>query len=150
MTNREKFADVILDIACSGDKLAMRKADKCLTECVNLNCDDCFFDDNLNCCETIRKWAESEYIEKPVISKRDRAFLDYLKEEVKYIARDGDGELYTYTTKPKKESWNWTGGCYKDLGGVDIDLPMVKWSDKEPRLVEELKKLEVCENYEID
>lgn len=29
-----------------------------------------------------------------------------------------------------------------------IDFPMVKWSDSEPWLIEDLKKLEVVEDYE--
>ena len=41
MLNREKYAKEILDIACSGDKLAMRKADKRLTGCNKLECNGC-------------------------------------------------------------------------------------------------------------
>lgn len=146
MTNREKFAKEILDIACSGEKLAMRKADKCLTECVNLNCDDCFFSGTWDCCEAIRKWAESEYIEQPKISKKDRAFLDYLK-YYKYMARDSCGELYVYITKPKKGLRNWADARFKSLARLDIDFPMVKWSDDEPWKIDDLKKLEVVNEY---
>ena len=31
---------------------------------------------------------------------------------------------------------------------VGIDLPMVKWSDDSPWLIEDLKQLEVVEDYE--
>lgn len=41
-----------------------------------------------DCRKNIKDWSESEYIEKPVISKKDRAFLDYLSENIEYIARD--------------------------------------------------------------
>ena len=81
------------------------------------------------------------------ISKRDRTFLDYI-EGYKYIARDGDGELYVYITKPKKGLWNWADARFKSLAGLDIDLPMVKWSDDEPWKIEDLKKLEVVDEYE--
>lgn len=95
----------------------------------------------------LAEWAESEYIESAKISKKDRAFLNYIK-WYKYIARDGDGELYVYITKPKKGLRNWAGARFKSLTGLDIDLPMVKWSDSEPWLIEDLKKLEVVDEYE--
>jgi len=48
-----------------------------------------------------REWAESEYIEPVKISKRDRAFLEYLG-DYEYIARDDDGMLCTYASIPTK------------------------------------------------
>nr|DAZ36266.1 MAG TPA: hypothetical protein [Caudoviricetes sp.] len=147
MKNREKFAKEILDIACSCEKLAMRKADKCLTECVDLNCDDCFFSGTWDCCEAIRKWAESEYIEQPKISKKDRAFLDYLK-DYKYMARDKNGDLYAYTTIPIRTTTYWRGATCKNLCSLDIYFPMVKWSDEALWVIDILKKLEVVDSYE--
>lgn len=152
MTNREKFAKEILDIACSGEKLAMRKADKCLTECVNLNCDDCFFSGTWDCCEAIRKWAESEYIEQLKISKKDRAFLDYIHDVYNFVVRDKGGKLFIYSSRPYKNydgAWIGWGEKY-GLRCFDVKLPMVKREDKEPWKIDDLKKLEVCENYEID
>ena len=43
--------------------------------------------------------------------------------------------------------WKTNGAC-KRLTGLDIDFPMVKWSDDEPWLIEDLKKLEVVDEYE--
>lgn len=146
MKNRKKFAKEILDIACSGKKLAMRKADKCLTECVNLNCDDCFFSDTWDCCEAIRKWAESEYIEQPKISKKDRAFLDYLK-DYKYMARDKNGGLYAYTSVPTRTNTRWMDATCINLCSLDICFPMVKWSDEALWVIDFLKKLEVVDEY---
>lgn len=101
-------------------------------------------------CKGIPK--ESECIEKPVISKMDRAFLEYLKGKYEYIARDKTGKLYVYGAKPVKHDSFWTRSCGKYFGFgnccINIDFPMVKWSDSEPWLIEDLKKLEVVENYE--
>ena len=36
----------------------------------------------------------------------------------------------------------------KSLKKLNIDFPMVKWSDGKPWLIEDLKKLEVVEEYE--
>jgi hypothetical protein len=43
MTNKEKFAEKILDIACSGNKLAVNKVTLELTTCFELACKDCLF-----------------------------------------------------------------------------------------------------------
>ena len=142
MTNREKYAEQILDIVCSGDGFAVRKDDKRLIACAKIRCSDCYFNSTGECEEATFKWAESEYIEKPVISKRDKAFLDYLK-GYKYIARDDCGKLYAYTSIPPKLS---VDTC-KSLTRLDIDFPMIKWEDTEPWKIEDLKKLEVCDEY---
>ena len=55
------------------------------------------------CKEKVREWAESEYIEQAKISKRDMAFLDYLREEYKFVARNEDGKLFAYSSKPYKD-----------------------------------------------
>ena len=63
MLNREKYAKEILDIACKGDKIAVRNGK--ITSCDNLLCKDCDFGYS-NCNEKILKWANSEYVEPPV------------------------------------------------------------------------------------
>lgn len=86
-----------------------------------------------------------------MISKRDRAFLEYLNGKIKYITRDGAGELYAYSAKPCKERGAWmpqTDEFFNLDFYFSADFPMVKWSDEEPWLIEDLKKLEVVENYE--
>lgn len=35
------------------------------------------------------------------------------------------------------------------LDSFNVDLPMIKWEDNKPWLIEDLKKLEVVEEYEI-
>lgn len=147
MKNKEKYAKEIVDVACSGDSIAVTKGSEHIVRCSDITCSECLFA-CFNCAEEVKEWAESEYVEKPMISKRDRAFLDYLK-CYKYIARDDDGELYVYTSIPTKHSDCWgVNNVYRSLRGLDIDFPMIKWSDSEPWLIEDLKKLEVVEEYE--
>lgn len=65
MTNREKFAEKILDIACGGSKIAVDKATLEPIACNSLECRDCLF--YTECCKGARKkWANSEYVEPPV------------------------------------------------------------------------------------
>ena len=146
MKNREKYAEELLNVACAGKRVAIDKQTMQIRGCEGLSCGNCLF--SCGDCDTkLAEWAESEYVELVKISKRDRTFLDYI-EGYKYIARDGDGELYAYITKQKKRLRNWADARFKSLAGLDIDLPMVKWSDDEPWKIEDLKKLEVVDEYE--
>lgn len=150
MKNKEKFAKEILEIACSGNSIAMIRESGRIAPCCSTLCVECLFNSD-KCKERVREWAESECIEKPVISKRDRAFLECIGNGIKYITRDMNGGLFIYIIKPHKLIDCW-GSCgvepNKSLEFFKVNLPMVKWSDKEPWLIEDLKKLEVVEEYD--
>lgn len=150
MTNKKKFAKEILEIACSGGSIAVIKKSGRIVPCDVNRCSLCLFR-GYDCKENTREWAESEYVEKPVISKRDRAFLEYIKEEFKCIARDKNSNLFMYTSMldTDKKGTGWWGSDYYCLNSkFDVYFPMVKWSDDSPWLIEDLKKLEVVEEYE--
>lgn len=151
MKNKEKFEKEIMEIACKYGAVNERTGE--LKGCSEIACEYCLFRyrSKGSCKEEMKAWLESEYIEKPVISKKDRAFLEYLNANINYIARDMDGSLYVYIRKPFKvfDYWKVVGfEKSKSLRMVGIDLPMVKWSDDSPWLIEDLKKLEVVEDYE--
>lgn len=149
MKNKEKFEKEIMEIACSGDSIAIIKKSGRIVPCNGAICDLCLFR-GYDCNENTREWAESEYIKKPVISKRDRAFLEYLNVNIGYITRDMDCSLFAYISKPRKNTNSWisNGELCKSLRMLNIDFPMIKWSDDEPWLIEDLKNLEVVEEYE--
>lgn len=153
MKNKEKFAKEIVELACKGHDFRVDKNTNEVADCCDAPCAACLFLEMDDCDKARREWAESEYIEKPVIviSKRDRAFLEYLSVNIQYIARDMSGRLYIYVRKPYKQIDCWSGSACeteKTLWMFNIDFPMVKWEDDEPWLIEDLKKLEVVENYE--
>lgn len=153
MKNKEKYAKEIIEIACSGHAVSVSKVTGKPIACENNSCKNCVRHNvDLICCEEerLKKWAESEYIEKPVISKRDRAFFEYLDKQYEYLARDKTGQLYVHRAKPYKDNSFWTNVgrrfCLNDR--INVDFPMVKWEDSEPWLIEDLKKLEVVDEYE--
>ena len=152
MKNKEKYAKEIIEIACSGNVVAVSKVHGKPIGCENNSCEDCDRYNDFLCFrkERLKEWAESEYIEKPVISKKDRAFLEYLGKDLKYIARDKSEALFTYERAIEKGKYGWVydSGVLKNLRGFSVDLPMVKWSDDSPWLIEDLKQLEVVEDYE--
>lgn len=152
MKNKEKYVKEIVDIVCEDVSFGVDKRTGSLVSCRELHCAKCLFNEmNRHACYDSRKeWADSEYVELPVISKSDRTFLDYIRDEDKYIARDENSKLFTYTSKLcKMESFsNWID---TNLGGLylkcNVDFPMIKWGDDEPWLIEDLKKLEVVDEY---
>lgn len=68
MTNREKFAEKILDIACNGNLTAINKATSEPIACQELPCEDCLFQVLGEGCDRneMKKWANSEYVEPPI------------------------------------------------------------------------------------
>ena len=150
MKNKEKFAKEIAEIACDRGEIAISKETRKPVPCDGCRCIDCALSEKYGCSNAFREWAESEYIEKPVISKKDRAFLDYIGTGINYITRDMDCSLFAYISKPRKNTNSWisNGELCKSLRMLNIDFPMIKWSDDEPWLIEDLKNLEVVEEYE--
>lgn len=153
MKNEEKFAKEIVELACDGNRIAVVRQTGKFRSCYETPCIECLFhsSDKEQCKEKVREWAEAECVERPVISKKDRAFLEYLSVNIQYIARDMSGRLYIYVRKPYKQIDCWSSSACeteKTLWMFNVDFPMVKWSDSEPWLVDDLKKLEVVDSYE--
>ena len=62
MKNKEKFAKEIVEIACSGSKLALYDGE--IRACKSLMCSKCeFYNGGVPCDSKCKAWAESEYVE---------------------------------------------------------------------------------------
>ena len=150
MKNKEKYAKEIVELACDGNSIAVDKRTGKAGSCDRIPCSICLLYDKHNCNKKRREWAESEYIEKPVISRKDRMFLDYIDKQYEYLVRDKTDKLYVHREKPYKDDIFWTNAgryfCLNDR--INVDFPMVKWEDDKLWLIEDLKKLEVVEEYE--
>ena len=90
MTNREKYAEQILDIAVTSICIAVDKKGK-LHKCNELDCRDCIFSrverSEPSCKEKTKDWSEQEYVEPPV---------DWSKVPVdtKILVRDSEDEKW--------------------------------------------------------
>lgn len=147
MKNREKFAKEILDIACKGDTIAVTEDNKVVC-CMDINCEQCLFhkgDDYGGYCDDTERirWVESEYVEKPTITSREKNFLDLLLPNYKYIAKDKNGFLLAYTEKPIKILETWGIANCALINMFDIKFDFIKREDEEPWSIEDLKNLEV-------
>ena len=82
MTNREKYAKEILDVACSGGGIALVEGR--IVDCKDVrNCRNCDFrttkNDMKNCKEMVKIWADKEYNEFkpcPFCSKTDSLVIE--------------------------------------------------------------------------
>lgn len=150
MKNKEKFIDKLADFACTSDNIAINIKGE-IVGCRYLSCKDCKFNMETNCREAARRWLEEECVEQMVISRKDMKLLECIKDSYKYIARDSNGDIFLYIDKPEKSSKLWCSDMeYLSIIRFDVDFPMVKWEDKEPWKIEDLKKFEVCEKYNED
>ena len=159
MKNKEKYSKKIVEIACDGNCIAVDKNSGKVKPCCYSSCSNCLFDDShyrdSDCDRTRRKWAESEYVEHPVISKNDRRFLDYIGNTYKYIVRDKDSKLFVckdvYT-----DGHMWfsrrciVGSDYTYISGFEVQFPMVKVISPTVWSIEDLKKLDVVDSYGTD
>ena len=150
MKNREKFAKEILDIACNGATIAVTQENKVVC-CGDINCSQCLFgkkDNYVYYCDDEKRmqWSESEYVEKPTITSREKNFLDLLLPKWKYIARDSNNELYIYNEKPERRDCDWysnDGICRISTRFFGDMFNFIKWENEKPWSIEDLKKLEV-------
>lgn len=105
MTNREKFAEQILNIACNGNWMAVNKATLEPITCQELPCEDCLFYILGKGCDRneMKKWANSEYVEPPVdwskvavdtpILVRGDSFSEWCK---RYFVKYENGRVYAW------------------------------------------------------
>ena len=113
MTNREKFAEQILDIACSGSKIAVDKATLEPIACYKLECKHCLFNTYSYdyCGDKTKKWANSKYVEPPVdwskvavdtpILVTDNGNHKWIK---RYFAKYENGSVYAWANG--RTSWS--------------------------------------------
>lgn len=106
MTNREKYAEQILDIALTGGSVAIDKKGN-ICRCSDIGCCSCIFaktkSEDCSCEKRIEEWSKQEYIEPPVdwskvpvdtkIYVRDFGGEHWLP---RYFARFEDGKIYVW------------------------------------------------------
>ena len=108
MTNREKYAEQILDIACDGDYVAVRKKDMKPDWCKNIECHECYFYNSTgDCYDTRKEWCESEYEEPSIDWSKVPVDTPILVKDIKndewrhrHFAKFEDGVVYA-----------WRAGC---------------------------------------
>lgn len=107
MTNREKYAEQILDIAVNGGSVAMDEKGH-IFRCVDIGCRSCIFaktkKDDRSCAKRLKEWSEQEYVEPPVdwskVPVDTKVYVRDFDDESwrpRYFARFEDGRIFTWT-----------------------------------------------------
>ena len=117
MTNRQKYAEQILDIACSGSRIAINKDNMKLRQCKDADCDERYFATLEDCSIACQNWCNAEYIEPPVdwskvpvdtpilVSEYDDGF----GWERRHFAKFQNGQVYAWAEG--RTSWSARGKC---------------------------------------
>ena len=67
MTNREKYKEEILDVACAGYSIALSRQTGKLVPCDPLRCSECEFNNGIDgCVNELKHWCNSEYKEPEI------------------------------------------------------------------------------------
>ena len=105
VTNREKYAEQILDIARSGTRIAVKKNVMEPVPCQDIPCADCYLrlKNGSMCEDACKEWCESEYKEPPIDWSKvpvDTPILvrDNQDEELyrRHFAKFEDGIVYAW------------------------------------------------------
>lgn len=103
MTNREKYAEQIIDMALDSIEIAVDKEGK-LCDCNVILCSDCAWSDKSRCRERFKEWSEQEYVEPPVdwsnVAVDTKVYVrdsDRGHWKPRYFAKFEDGKIFTWT-----------------------------------------------------
>ena len=129
MTNKEKYADKIIEIAVRS-KLALKDGKP--VPCAEMRCSECgFYSTNYSCTHNACEWLDSEYVAPPV---------DWCKVAVDtpILVRDSEGSVWRKRYFAKYENgkvYTWLGGATSwsvDSGDV-TDWKMAKLAESEEK-----------------
>lgn len=126
MLNKEKYEKEILEIACSGDCLAINKHTNKLCACEHLICTDCKFNSSDNCSDVCKDWCNSEYREPEVDWSKvpvDTPIYVRFGEDwhPRYFARSVNNGIYHFNDG--KTSFTTTYSTLADFDNVKLARP---------------------------
>lgn len=131
MTNREKFKEQLLDIACSGTRIAVKKNAMEPVPCQDIPCADCYLrlKKGSMCEDACKEWCESEYKEPSIdwskvpvdtpILVRDSQYAEWLRRHFAKFENDA-----AYAWDDGKTSWS-------SLSDEVVDWKYAKLADDE-------------------
>ena len=116
-----------------------------IVSCIRADCSECDLQRDVvtSCSLKTIEWLISEYKESVTLTAREKHFVEFAEDG--WLARDESGELYFYKDKPHKRKRGWWENALCRLKAFGDLFPFIKWEDKEPWSVEELRKLPALE-----
>ena len=159
MTNLEHIMqDPELVKLCLAGKLAVKNGEPRNCTYIDgidgISCKECDLNNRRNpdCNSARLEWLNAEYKPVPKLTDSEKCFVNLLKEDNKYIARNGSGGLYLFTDVPKRHIYScgvfWDDDTQDALCISDFFNDMFNFitaEDEEPTSIEWLRTLEVEE-----
>ena len=148
-TNMEHFRSEITDVLNEWDDFG--RVNGKLAKCYGATCNKCEFsrfnnDLNQACSNAKIKWLMSEYKPEPVLTAREKHFVEFAQEG--WLARNSSNKLIFHKAKPTKREYMWISfrnSCTLGANLFGDMFPFITWEDEEPWSIEELRKVK-CEN----
>lgn len=94
------------------------------------------------CDECTLEWLRQEHKEEIKLSEVEKVILENLDKRYEWIARDEDGHIYVYETKPYKDDGcnGWLDEDFTQEPPFSSLFAFLDWSDEEPYNIRELLK----------
>lgn len=130
MKNKEKFADILMDLLVENKRVAISNKTGEPCSCLGFRCDNCLFGTAICDEKALRKWLEEEYEPKvdwsevPVDTKvyvRDRKEDEWIP---RYFSEFKDGRVYVWITGA-------TSFTVNSMGSGKISYIYVKLAEEE-------------------
>lgn len=142
-TNMEHYRGEIEDV---GYRFALVNGE--IQKCIETYCVQCdFYKFKFENCNGDRiYWLMSEYKPEPVLTAREKHFVEFVQEG--WLARNENDDLIYFHEEPCKDYERWLSGDWQmSLWMMRLNdiFPFITWEDEEPWSVEELRKLKVQE-----
>ena len=147
-TNMEHFRSEIKEIIARHKHFLPAVVDGKPVECEGLGCNKCMLYEATEPCSIhFVKWLMSEYKPEPVLTEREKHFVEFAQEG--WLARDEEGDLWWYREKPEKGTESWKNGkvLYSFKGMLDFKqyFRFITWEDEEPWSIKRLRELKVAD-----
>lgn len=148
-TNMEHFRGEIEKVKYN---LAIKDGE--IVKCEVASCNDCDFFTNKNgmptavCTDRKIKWLMSEYKPEPVLTQREKGFVECISDG--WLVRNKDNELVWHDDQPEKSvhGYYWISDVECNVTVVCEEyFPFITWEDEEPWAVSRLRELKV-KDYE--
>lgn len=139
MKNKEKYAKEIVDIVIDECHFALNEDGK-IVSCGDIKCMNCLFNVKQGCNVERTAWANAEYKEPKIFTEREKLFVK-LFPSIQYIARDKNGDLYVFVSKPEKGNSTWNaieGHAWWIQDYMCLNFNSITWNDEEPTSREEI------------
>lgn len=143
VTNIEYYGDFIKKLITEYPHFVLCVVDGKPSVCEeDQKCEECqYYGKCEKCSIDFIKWLMAEHKEDPVLTAREKGFLECIGGG--WISRDSDGALYWSDMEPRRDVKGYWFDCESNYTTLDADYFSFVTCDEKPWTVTDLRKLKV-------